>query len=483
MSLESLILYDERVPLSFASGQFLFWFSLFYLGFLAVRAERRARVSYLLSFSWFFYYKCGGVFVLALMFTTATDFVLAQRIAAAGSERARRLWLALFVSSSLGLLAYFKYTNLLVGSVARLLAANFEPFDIALPAGISFYTFQSLSYAVDVYRRRLEPARDPLEYALYLAYFPQIVAGPIVRAEDLLRELRREPRLDAGRIGAGLYLVLLGLVKKVIVADYLARFSDQVFAGGVGLTGFELLLGVYGYAFQIYCDFSGYSDMAVGLARLTGIELPENFRAPYAASSITEFWRRWHITLSTWLRDYVYIPLGGNRRGRARTFVNLLLTMALGGLWHGARPSFLVWGIAHGVLLCAEKLLMSRARRALPPGVRRALGTFVTFQLVVLLWIPFRAGDLGQSAQILGRIFTDFQPSRVGSVLLARCEWAAVLALGAGLSLVPSALNERLARAFAGAPLWARAALLLVVVQTTLEFRDADVSPFIYFQF
>ncbi len=479
----ALFCYDPASPLLFTGGQFLCWFSLFYVGFLWLRDHARARLAYLVLFSWFFYYKCGGVFVLALLATTLADFLIALRIASTQRERARRGWLALALSSSLGLLLYFKYTNFFVSSIAQLIGAKFEPFDIALPAGISFYTFQSLSYVIDVYRRRLEPTRDPLEYACYLAYFPQIVAGPIVRAEELLLELRHPPRLDAERVGSGLYLVLLGLVKKAVIADYLARLSDPVFAGGVGLSGFELLLGVYGYAFQIYCDFSGYSDMAVGLGRLTGVELPENFRAPYAAASITEFWRRWHVTLSAWLRDYIYVPLGGNRRGRTRTLVNLMATMTLGGLWHGARASFVLWGVLHGLLLCGEKLVGERWPALRASKLGRLLGTITTFQLVVLLWIPFRSGDLGQSVLLLSRIWREFGLSSAGAVLGARSGFLAMLGFGAALSLVPPGLSERWARVFSRAPLWARAAALVVVVQTTLELRSSELQPFIYFQF
>jgi D-alanyl-lipoteichoic acid acyltransferase DltB (MBOAT superfamily) len=280
-----------------------------------------------------------------------------------------------------------------------------------------------------------------------------------------------------------LFLLLSGLFKKAIVADYLAGFSDTVFSGGAGLSGFELLLGVYGYACQIYCDFAGYSEMALGLGRITGVELPVNFRAPYAASSLSDFWRRWHITLSTWLRDYIYVPLGGNRHGRARTAFNLLLTMLFGGLWHGASSSFVLWGFAHGLLLCVEKALAGPLQRLRATRGGRVLAVVVTFHLVALLWIPFRSGSLTLSADIVRRIASDFQPAHVLSVLHARALLLATLALGMLLASTSLAPIERLAERFARAPLLLRAALALGAIQLTLELRSADIQPFIYFQF
>lgn len=483
MPASSLVVYDPRNPLLFTSGQFLFWFSLFYAGFVFVRRRTRARFAYLLLFSWFFYYKCSGVFVAALWATTLADFVLARRIAGARSERGRRGWLVLSLALSGGLLVYFKYTNFLVGGVARIAGARFHPFDIVLPAGISFYTFQSLSYLVDVYRRRIAPTSSFVEYACYLAYFPQIVAGPIVRADQLFEQLRRPGFDDATRIASGLFRVLTGVVKKAVIADYLALTVDRAFGGAAGLTGFEALLGVYAYSLQIYLDFSGYSDIAVGLGRLMGVSLPENFDTPYAARSLTDFWRRWHITLSAWLRDYVYIPLGGNRKGRARRHLNLLLTMAFGGLWHGASLSFLLWGTLHGAMLCAEKAAPSALRRWFDRPLGRALAWLWTFHVVTLLWILFRAGSVATAIELGRRIVGDFDVSMIGRVIAARRGLFAALAAGAVLSAVPRPTDEALSRGFARAPLLAKAAIAVLVFQLALELRAADVQPFIYFQF
>jgi D-alanyl-lipoteichoic acid acyltransferase DltB (MBOAT superfamily) len=481
--LAQLVRFDAKQPLLFTGGQFLFWFSVFYPCLLLLRRTGTARLGLIALFSCFFFYKCSGVLLGALLLTASADFLIAQRIAESTSPRGRRAWLWLSIALSGGTLVYFKYANLLLGGVSGLLAGHFEPLDLVAPAGISFYTFETVSYVVDVYRGRLQPTRRFLEYLAYLAYFPHLMAGPIIRAEQLLPALRATPELSRERLGSGLFLILSGLFKKAVVADYLARFSDTVFSGGTGLSGFELLLGVYGYAFQIYCDFAGYSEMALGLGRLTGVELPVNFRAPYAATSITEFWRRWHITLSTWLRDYIYIPLGGNRRGPLRTTLNLIVTMLFGGLWHGASLSFVLWGLLHGAALCVEKALARPLERwrALPAG--RVLCCIVTFHLVLLLWIPFRAGSLSLSSDLISRIATDFQPEGVLEVLRARRPLLLALAVGALLAVTRHETLERLARGFARAPIPLRAAAALATIQLAIQLRNAETPPFIYFQF
>lgn len=481
--LSSLIAYDRAEPMLFTGGQFLLWFSVFFVGFMVLRAARVPRLFYLTAFSWFFYYKCSGPFVLALLATTAADYAISQVIARSHDERQRRLLLMLSIALSGGALVYFKYTNFLVGGAAALLSLRFSPLDIMLPAGISFYTFESISYVVDVYRRKLQPARSFVEYAAYLAFFPHLMAGPIMRAADLLPELRADRPLDRERVGSGVFLVLVGLAKKAIVADYLARFSDSVFAGAHGLSGFEILLGVYCYAVQIYCDFSGYSDMAIGLGRLCGVDLPTNFRSPYAATSITDFWHRWHITLSSWLRDYIYIPLGGNRRGRLRTYVNLIATMLFGGLWHGASMSFVLWGAAHGVLLAVEKATARPLARLTSTLPARIASTVVTFHIVALLWIPFRASSLPQAAALLGRIFGDFGWLTAQSVVHARSTLLVMLLVGGLICLVTRERIEQCALRFSRVPFLLKAATLVAVIQATLEFRTADVQPFIYFQF
>jgi alginate O-acetyltransferase complex protein AlgI len=477
--LRDLFAFDSQHPLLFTSGQFFCWLTLFFPCFVWLRRARAARLLLVAGFSCFFYYKCSGVFVLALLATAAIDFRVAQLIAQSQSRTARRRWMWVSIALSGGVLVYFKYTSFVLGGISSLAGLRWEPFELLAPAGISFYTFESISYTVDVYRGRLAPTKSFVEYVAYLSYFPHLMAGPIMRAEQLLPSLREPAPLDAERLGSGLFLILSGLFKKAIVADYLARFADGVFGGAAGLSGFEILLGVYAYAGQIYCDFAGYSELALGLGRLTGVELPVNFRAPYAASSLTDFWRRWHVSLSSWLRDYVYVPLGGSRQGPLRSVVNLILTMMFGGLWHGASLAFLGWGLVHGVLLAFEKTWS----RYLPPLRSRAIARLATFHLVALLWLPFRAGSFEQTLELLARMVRDLQFGHVRQVAEARGGLLLAITCALLLGATSFELVERLGQRFARAPLLVRAATTLTVVQLVLELRSADVQPFIYFQF
>jgi D-alanyl-lipoteichoic acid acyltransferase DltB (MBOAT superfamily) len=481
--IRDLFRYDPQEPLLFTSGKFLFWFCVFFVALLWLRRSGRARIGLLALFSCFFYYKCSGAALTTLLFTALADYAISRRLAATSDVTNRRRWLWLSIALSGGLLVYFKYTGMLLGGWARLSGARFEPLDVVVPAGISFYTFETISYVVDVYRGRLAPARSFVEYLAYLAYFPHLMAGPIMRAEQLLPGLRRAPELSAGQLGSGLFFVLSGLLKKAVVADYLGRYADTVFGGGAGLSGFELLLGVYCYALQIFCDFAGYSEIALGLGRLSGVELPVNFQAPYGASSISDFWRRWHITLGTWLRDYIYVPLGGNRHGSWRTALNLMLTMLLGGLWHGASASFVLWGGAHGALLCLERVLQGPLARLRKLRTGRRLLQLVTLHLVVALWIPFRSPELTQAAELVRRIACDFQTASMPTVLQARAPLLGMLGLGAALSALRHEHLEWLGRGFTRWPLPLRAACALTVVQLMLELQSAEVAPFLYFQF
>jgi len=482
-SYRELLTFDATAPLLFNSGQFLFWLTLFLPGLWLLRRARRGRVAYVAAFSCFFFYKCSGPLLWSLLFTAAADYGIARRLARSSTARPRKLWLVTSIVLSGGVLAYFKYANLLLAGWAELRGAPFQPLALVAPAGISFYTFESISYVVDVYRGRLAPTRSFLQYLAYVSYFPHLMAGPIVRAEQLLPDLERAPRLDAERLGGGLFLMLSGLLKKAVLADYLARYVDTVFGGGAGLGGLELLLGVYAYAAQIFCDFSGYSELALGLGRICGVDLPVNFQAPYAAASLTDFWRRWHITLSSWLRDYVYVPLGGNRLGPGRTALNLLATLAFGGLWHGASLSFVLWGLSHGAVLCAERAAAVPLARLRARSWGRALSWLVTFHVVVLLWVPFRASDAHEAWQLVVRILSDFQLAQLPQVLSARAGLLVTLALGLVLGTVPFNPLERCAERFAAAPWWLRAGVAFAVVQLSVELRSADIQPFIYFQF
>ena len=354
-----------------------------------------------------FYANWSPWLVLLVVATAAYDYRMAIAIERASTPSARRVRLAAAIAVPLALLAYCKYTNFLVAQAWPLLRAFGWPapppvFDVVLPLGISFYTFETIAYVVEVHRRHVAAERRLADYALFLLFFPHLIAGPIVRPQQFLPQIRRARRLDWSRVELGVRLFVLGMLKKAFVADQMALVVDPVFASPGAYATSTLWTAVVCYAVQIYCDFSGYSDMAIGSAHVLGIALPENFRMPYFATSPAEFWRRWHVTLSTWLRDYLYIPLGGNRRGTLATYRNLFVTMLLGGLWHGAAWTFVVWGAYHGALLCLH--------RAIPwpawTGRRwtRPLAVATTFVLVCIGWVFFRATSLSDAGTILERL-------------------------------------------------------------------------------
>jgi D-alanyl-lipoteichoic acid acyltransferase DltB (MBOAT superfamily) len=483
----SLFVHDPKAPLVFTTGAFFLFFTVFLCGFVLVRRMVIARLAYVLGFSLFFYYKCSGAFVGVLLATTVADYAIAKILHRTESEKWRKALVALSVVAGLGLLGYFKYTNFVLANVAAARGVPFEPLDIFLPIGISFYTFQSLSFIVDVYRREVGPPETVLDYAFSLAFFPHIVAGPIVRARDLLPQIRALHEPSADELASGLFRVIQGVIKKALIADYIGIYCDLIFDSPGTYGAFEVALAIYGYAFQIYFDFSGYSDIAIGLARILGFRFPENFNSPYRATSITEFWRRWHMTLSTWLRDYLYVPLGGNRQGKVRQYVNLLLTMLLGGLWHGASWSFVIWGGMHGAGLAIHKALANRfplhSTAAATAILRHALGWVVTFHFVLAAWVFFRARDLDTVWLVFSRLGTPWELDKVGSVIEVR-RWLFV-AMGAAalFSFLPTGLVDKVERAFTRVPMPARAFALLCVVQLVLQVQSSEVQPFIYFQF
>jgi D-alanyl-lipoteichoic acid acyltransferase DltB (MBOAT superfamily) len=391
--------------------------------------------------------------------------------------RSQRLPLVVSVTALLGLLAFFKYARFTLSLVHQVFGVAVPAVQVTLPLGISFYTFQLLGYVIDVGRGG-PVERWPHRLALFVGFFPHLIAGPIVRASELIPQLVRRLPFDGARAMAGLELIAFGLVKKMVVADNLAAYVTPVFAQPGDAAGLDVVCAVLAFGAQIYCDFSGYTDIARGSARLMGIELPLNFLGPYRAVTLTDFWRRWHMTLSRWLRDYLYVSLGGNRRGQTRTVVNLFLTMALGGLWHGANLTFVAWGAYHGLLLAAERL--SGAREAPTAPGRRLARAALTFALVQVGWAIFRADDFGALAVLAGRLLADpvglaprmrtavFLPLWVGAYL---AHWIAPT-VAARLSPRP---DRRLRPLAAGA--WLAAATVLVLV-----FGDAQAT-FIYFQF
>lgn len=482
-NLVRLLGYTPGEPMLFSSG--LFW-ALFLL-FMPVYALLRNRLWYMLTFvvafSLYFYYKSSGWFVLLLGATSIVDWSVSRFMSRTTVRWRRRLLATLSIVCSLSVLGYFKYANFFMWNWSMMVGGNFQPLDIILPVGISFYTFQSISYVVDVYKRRVSPTATWLEYLFFLSFFPALVAGPIVRADYFIPQIRSNYRADRRELYAALWMIMLGIVKKAVIADYIAQYNDLIFGNPTGYSGFESLMGVIGYTMQIYCDFSGYSDMAIGLAMIMGFKLNRNFDFPYKSKNLTEFWRRWHISLSTWLRDYVYIPLGGNRRSVLRTYINNFLTMLIGGLWHGAAWKFVFWGAMHGVGLALHKATMPLTRRLPDSYWVKATGWCLTMLFVSLLWVFFRADSWLDSWLIIKNIFTNMSVDYVMPFFSVRWMWGVMMTVIIVAHALPAAAVAKAGEWFVRCPWICKLVLFLTVVQLVLEFAGEDVAPFIYFQF
>ncbi|MCK6530639.1 MBOAT family protein [Myxococcota bacterium] len=465
-----------------------FVFAVFLAGVLPLYwaiPSRRVQNAFVLAASYLFYGWWDGRFLALLAFSTAVDYHLARLIEAADDPRRARVLVTASVVVNLGVLGAFKYFDFFATSAADLLRglglqANPWTLRLVLPVGISFYTFQSMAYTIDVYRGRLRASRSLVAFAAYVAFFPQLVAGPIERAQALLPQFALPRVLTRQAWRTGLTLVVYGLVKKVAIADNMAVLADHTFGlPDHRLTGPLVLLGTAAFALQIYADFSGYSDVARGIARLFGFELMANFKRPYVSATPSEFWRRWHVSLSSWLRDYLYVPLGGNRGGGPRTYRNLMLTMLLGGLWHGAAWNFVLWGLFHGGLLCLYRAAgVDEGLERLGRGARLAVATPVFFALTLYGWLLFRAESLSQVAAMTGALASSW------------AEWGIV---PAGLLVVlyyalPVIAHHGLARARddekwapAGTAAWT---LTLVAVSAYgILHGRASAQAFIYFQF
>jgi alginate O-acetyltransferase complex protein AlgI len=469
----------------------LFPTSGFLLFFLAVAAAMAvldsrfaAKKTLLVVASYYFYAQWDWRFCFLLALSSALSYAAGWLIAANADRARQRLILGVAVALHLGLLGVFKYFDFFVGSaneLARLLGMQHElPFlEILLPVGISFFTFHGISYVTDVYRGDVGVCRNPLDMALYMSFFPQLVAGPIVRAAYFLPQLAR-PSPEPIPVAPALLLILIGLFKKVVIANYLATgLVDPVFAAPTGYGGPDLLLGVYAYAVQIYCDFSAYSDIAIALAALLGFRFPANFNQPYRAERLREFWQRWHISLSTWLRDYLYKPLGGNRHGRANTYRNLLLTMLLGGIWHGAAWKFVAWGALHGGGLAVERMLEPWLGRRSQSLAGRVVSVVLVFHFVCLAWIFFRAEDFQMAWLYIAGLGTGWS----GGLQQAGPLMVALISLGLAGQFIPDQPFERLAAAFERMPMWGLGATAGVVVAIINALGPEGVAPFIYFRF
>lgn len=483
-----LFTYNAHEPMIFSTGLFVILFAIFYCIYGCMQRTTTLRLLFVTCFSYYFYYKSSGLYFVLLAAVTLSDFLIARRMGQCDDNRSRRWLVALSTTINLSLLGFFKYTNFFAQMIADMRGLHFDAFDIFLPVGISFFTFQSMSYTIDVYRRRIEPLDNLLDYAFYVSFFPQLVAGPIVRARDFIPQIRRPLCVTRTMLGTGFYYIVCGVVKKIVISDYISvNFVERIFDNPSLYTGFENLMGVYGYALQIYCDFSGYSDMAIGLALLLGFRFNINFDSPYKSASITEFWRRWHISLSSWLKDYLYISLGGNRKGVVRQHINLIITMLLGGLWHGASLNFVLWGLLHGIALSLHKIWMSitgiGAKQKHRYALLRALCILLTFHFVCLCWIFFRNVDFANSLAMINQIVTNFHPDVAWQWITGYWQVLTLIIVGYALHFVPDATKRMLRHKAARLPMYAYVVMLVVTVWIVIQFKSADVQPFIYFQF
>jgi D-alanyl-lipoteichoic acid acyltransferase DltB (MBOAT superfamily) len=503
-SLISMIFsYDPDKPLIFTAAAFWIFLFVVLAGYSLIYKKLLIRNSYLFIVSLFFYYKTGGLFLFILIFVTIIDYTCGLLINRSERKFGRKLFVLLSIISNLCLLGYFKYTGFIINAINNLFGTQLKVYDllsaisnsilgtsfdisyIILPVGISFFTFQSLSYTIDVYRRKMDPVRNIIDFGFYVSFFPHLVAGPIVRASVFMPQIYQEYKLSSREFSHALFMISKGLIKKIIISNFIAiNLVDRVFEAPSIYSGFENLLAIYGYGLQIYCDFSGYTDIAIGVALILGFRLPVNFNSPYKATSIVDFWKRWHISLSQWLRDYLYISLGGNRKGKIRTYVNLMITMLLGGLWHGASLRFIIWGGLHGIGLVINKIWNSLFRvRPKTRWMGRALSIFITFQFVSFCWIFFRAPDMNSVLLMFKQIAHSFSPGSYLTVIPAYSNVLLLMTAGYFIHFLPEKLKESYRGLFIKIPLPAQVVIVLMIGFLLYQMRTAEIMPFIYFRF
>ncbi len=548
-SLIQLLQAETSRPWTFLELGFWVFFALVLIGFASLERKLALRNAYLMLVSWFFYYHTSQWYVVLLIFATSVDFGVAHALHRSDKPWLRKLLLALSVLSNLGVLFFFKYayfaadlwndltglawnpTPFWAGWSNASLGTDFVEDVILLPVGISFYTFQCLSYTIDVYRRNLKPVARFTDFAFYVSFFPQLVAGPIVRASDFVPQLYQSYRVTRAQFGLGLFWIINGLLKKVILADFLAvHLVDRIFSQPTLYTGWENALGLLAYTMQVYADFSGYTDIAIGIALWMGFTLAKNFDSPYKASSVGEFWKRWHMSLSSWLKDYLYIPLGGNRSGSVASYllifaglfglalsatspfvsyllagvvlvflllyqfipvfrrgfntnVNLMLTMLLGGLWHGASWNFMVWGGLNGLGLLAHKQWTRLRPYRVEGWMLRGLGVLITLLFITFTRIWFRAPDWSTAMSIVNQLSTGWNVVPSLAMLAAWWRPALILAMGFAIHWIPERYKAWYRDRFANLNPILLAGISLAAILLAYQFMAAESQPFIYFQF
>lgn len=498
-----MAIFFKPIDYQIAFDQYPFWIFFFvvFAIFSLIYKHIFLRNLFLTLASFYFYFLSSGYYVLILFFSILVDYYVGKKIYLSASQEQRKKLLFLSLFANLSLLCFFKYAYFFTDIFKNVFSISlnvFNPFnylanvffrtnynisEIALPVGISFYTFQTLSYTIDIYRGKLQPAKNIIDFAFFVSFFPQLVAGPIVRALDFMPQIYKKYYITTEELNRAYFLIIVGLIKKIVISDYLAEnLVDRIFESPVEYTGFENLLAIYGYALQIYCDFSGYTDIAIGVALLLGFRLPLNFNSPYKAVNITDFWRRWHISLSSWLRDYLYISLGGNRKGKWMTKVNLMITMLLGGLWHGAHWKFILWGGLHGIALMIHKTWTERLQKynvKIPVWLAR----LITFHFICFCWIFFRATDLYNAKIILLQVVDNFQFSIFFNVIFERKFVIFIMLIGFITHFLSSDIKVSFQRTFTDLPDFVKSLLTVLMIILLFQIKSSSVQPFIYFQF
>lgn len=479
--IQETFMYSLEKPWFFTEFSFLFVFGIFLLFYALLVNQNFWRKIYIICFSLFFYYKSSGPFIGLFALMILSDYIFAIQIHKSEGFR-KKLFLIISLIYSSSFLLYFKYSNFFIENLNYLFGTHFQTGNLFLPIGISFYTFQSISYILDVYRKEIPPAENFSDYTFYMTFFPHLVAGPIVRARDFLPQIKHPQIINGALYKESVMRISVGLVKKLFIADYLAKYIDLVHLTPDGFSGGEHLFSMYAYSFQIYFDFSGYSDIAIGIALMLGYRLKENFDNPYGAENITVFWRKWHISLSLWLRDYIYIPLGGNRKGVFNMYLFLLITMLVGGFWHGADWRFVFWGLAHGLALAGHKLYS----KYLPSNNfiwSRIIATIITFHFVGFCWIFFRATSFDAAFLSIQKIFTNTSWIDFQGFWFSRPEIICLLIISSIIVFTPSQFKNKLFSKSEKVPAFIWIFIVLISLQLIIQFRDDVVQPFIYFQF
>jgi alginate O-acetyltransferase complex protein AlgI len=472
-------------------------------GYSILYKRKRPRNAYLLLLSLFFYYKSSGIYVLLLIFSIVVDFYIGKGIHRTNGKYKRLILIILSVFINLLILSYFKYSHFFINTINSILGTNIKVVNyfhmmvnatgqfhldinkIVLPVGISFFTFQSMSYIIDIYRKKLEPLKHILDYAFFVSFFPQLVAGPIVRASVFIPQIYKDYKISQYDFGLAVFMILNGLLKKLFISDYIAvNIIDRVFGNPTTYTGAENLLALYAYSMQVYADFSGYTDIAIGVALFMGFRLSINFNSPYKALNVGEFWKRWHISLSSWLKDYLYIPLGGSKHGEFRTNVNLMITMLLGGLWHGASWQFVIWGGLNGI-----GLLIYKQWKKISPfngdsnWLIRFYSIFLTFNFITLTRIWFRGESMQKVDSMIGQIMNAFHFEKVGEIILAYKNIIILLAFAFFIHWLPETIKQKYRSFFANLPLWAMSIVVVIIIIFIYQFQTFQLQPFIYFAF